>query len=189
MMASFKRTTPLLAFASLAFTSATKAEDDGGQFSWIKTAKTACAASDFKQFFEAYARSAEVRAEYTADTVSVARNGQKSQIAGNEYRAFPIGMIDHSWVSSLSAMRLAEGIDKPFEYMDLEFNTASDNRVRVDYSRVDYALGSPSEGGDEVEAPNAKTRVGTPGYVIFYPTKDCWELVQDTVGGDAEGSQ
>lgn len=89
-------------------------------------------------------------------------------------------MIDNNWVSSLSAIRLAEGIDKPFEYMELSFNYASDMRVRIDYARVDYALGSPSEGGDDVEIPNKTTRVGTPGYVIFYPTaRDKLQLDRD----------
>jgi hypothetical protein len=161
------------------------ADDEGGQFSWIRTANTACAAGDFKQFFEAYARSAEVREEYTAETVSVLKNDVSTSVRSSEYRAFPIGMIDNSWVSSASAIRLAEGIDRPFEYLELEFSKAADSRVRIDYTQVKYALGSPSEGGDDMEAPNEKTRVGTPGYVLFYRTKDCWELVQHSIKSNA----
>jgi hypothetical protein len=160
-------------------------EDDGGQFSWIRTASTACAARDFTGFFEAFAKSAEVREEYTAQNVLMTTGKIKRTIRGSDYRAFPIGMIDNSWVSSVSAVRLAEGINKPFEYMSVKFNTSSSNHVRVDYTRVKYALGRPSEGGDDVVAPNKVTRIGKPGFLMFNSTKDCWELTQHTSGGSA----
>jgi hypothetical protein len=175
------------AITSASVAHAAPPQDDGGQFSWIRAATTACAAGDFPRFFEAFAKSAEVREEYTAANVTMTTGKIKRTIRGSDYRAFPIGMIDNSWVSSLSAMRLAEGIDKPFEYMSVKFNTSSNNRVRIDYTQVTYALGSPSEGGDDVETPNKATPVGKPGYVIFYPTKDCWELVQHTSGSNARG--
>ncbi len=155
-----------------------------GVITWESQAKSACKRSDFKQFFEAFVRSPEVQAKYSAKKIRVVKDGVGADKTMLKYSDFPIGMIDYNWVTGQSLRNLVAKVDAPFEYITLEMNQVADGRARVDWVRMGYKNGSPNEG----EENDTTGPYGKPGYLLFYPTKTgCWELIQDTQGGDADG--
>ncbi len=158
--------------------------EDSGVITWEIQAKSACERSDFKQFFEAFARSPEVQVKYSAKKIRVVKDGVGADKTVLKYSDFPIGMIDYNWVTGQSLRNLVAKVDAPFEYITLEMNQVADGRARVDWVRMGYKNGSPNEG----EENDTTGPYGRPGYLLFYPTKTgCWELIQDTQGGDADG--
>mgnify|MGYP003430849543 CR=1 FL=1 len=169
---------PLLALATPA-----GALDDE-MLNWENQAEAACKNYEFNSFFEAFLRSDKVRAKYSAGQVAKVRDGVSETVAGSAYRDFPLGMLEYSWVTADSVRKNEAGLPPPYEYVELEINVAGDRRARVDWVRMGYKNGSPDEGGEEDDRTGA---YGKPGYLLFYPTDACWELVQDTQGGDAPG--
>lgn len=157
---------------------------DAGVITWESQAKSACERSDFRQFFEAFARSPEVQAQYTAKEIRVVKDGVGADKIAPKYSDFPIGMIDYNWVTGQSLRNLIAKVDAPFEYITLEMNQVADGRARVDWVRMGFKNGSPHEG----EENDTTGPYGKPGYLLFTPTKTgCWKLIQDTQGGDADG--
>ena len=134
----------------------------------LKLAADACKHRNFKQFFAAAVRSTEVRLLYFNTPVDT----QAGKRTAKEY-AFPIHMMDYSYVTASSAVRSSQ----EREYVHLEFNYAQDERVRVDWVRVDYG----KNGNDEGETPEDDREYGPRGYLLFYPTTDCWTLAQDAL--------
>ena len=178
-----------LAFGALAAWSVSGAaatqSNNEYKYSWSKDAKKACENRDFQQFFEAFVNAPPKQKLYISPKLSVSKNGKSKQVKANAYSGLPIAVIDNQWVTRATANDVVahpNGTTKPWEYLDLEFNTASDGRVRIDWVRMGYKDGSPSDEGDNSTGP-----YGQPGYVIFSPVKGCWQLVQDTQGGDARG--
>jgi len=173
----------LLLFPLLALTAPVAAQNDE-ILNWEKQAQTACNTYDFKGVFEAFLRSDKVRTKYSARQIDRVRDGTSVPVAGSAYNDFPLGMLDYSWVTAESVRRNEAGLPPPYEYVELEINIAGDRRARVDWVRMGYKNGSPDEGGEGDDRTGA---YGKPGYLLFYPTDACWELVQDTQGGDAPG--
>ena len=134
----------------------------------LDQAKTACKNADFKQFFEAVLRAQAVRERYFPAPIQTASR----KVAVSEYR-FPIQIMDYSYIVAGSEQRGPNN----WEYVKLEFNQAQDERYRVDWVRVDFG----PNGDDEGATPEDDREYGPRGYLLFYPTKECWTLVEDGV--------
>lgn len=145
----------------------------------LEMAEAACRQNDFSGFVAAYARSPIVRARHTAANIQHGQSGASKPVTRDRYLAgnlFPITMIDTYWITSESrrAFDAADGDAQLLVIAQLETNMASDRRARVDWvsGRMDY---DPQI--DEGEGTFVQTGPG--GYLLFYSTKDCWELVED----------
>lgn len=134
----------------------------------LDQAKTACKNADFKQFFEAVLRAQPVRERYFPAPIQTASR----KVAVSEYR-FPIQIMDYSYIVAGSEQRGPNN----WEYVKLEFNQAQDERYRVDWVRVDFG----PNGDDEGATPEDDREYGPRGYLLFYPTKECWTLVEEGV--------
>lgn len=143
----------------------------------MEWATGACAAGDLPGLVRAMAISEAVARKYSADTVAVIRDGTMTKVARDDYAAFPIGMLDYTWVTRDSM--LAWETDPAAEQVTLamEFNQGQTEAWAVDWQAVRYD-GASAEGeemGQVVET------LGPPGTLLFYPTADCFELVEDFV--------
>jgi len=153
----------------------------------LEMAANACRTGDFKQFFQAFTRSEAVRERYTAKTVEFGTEGSAYQMPVRRYlddHHYPLGIIDYSWMTRESAMLYEmDDVPPPIEkvrYVQLIFETASDNRQRVEWlpgvfeKNLGRNLEDLGDGTGDLVEPS-----GPGGYLLFYPTKDCWELVSD----------
>lgn len=149
-------------------------------------AEAACRAGDFEGFFFAFSGSAAVRARYTAAEVGAGVRGSSRLMARRDYldgRSYPIATIDMSFVTAASAAAFARGggVDpKLLRPVALEFNTAGDNRRRVDWATGTFEqdLDPPPAGLEE--GPGALIDGSGPGgTLLFRPTATCWELFDD----------
>lgn len=153
----------------------------------LEMAASGCRTGDFKQFFQAFTRSDVVRERYTAKTVEFGTEGSAYQMPVRRYiddGHYPLGIIDYSWMTRESAMLYEmDDVPPPVEkvrYVQLIFETASDNRQRVEWlpgvfeKNLGRNLEDLGDGIGELIEPR-----GPGGYLLFYPTKDCWELVSD----------
>lgn len=134
----------------------------------LAQAETACKATDFKPFFEALLRSAQVRVRYFNGPIRTV----KGSVDAADYH-FPIQIMDYSYIVRGSAER---GPNE-WEYVKLEFNQAQDERYRVDWVRFDPG----ANGNDEGATPEDDREYGPRGYLLFYPTAECWTLVEEGV--------
>ncbi len=153
----------------------------------LEMAAGGCRTGDFKQFFQAFTRSEVVRERYTAKTVEFGVEGSAYQMPAQRYlgdRHYPLGIIDYFWMTRESAM-LYDMDDAPppvekVRYVQLTFETASDNRQRVEWlpgvfeKNLGRNLEDLGDGIGDLIEPS-----GPGGYLLFFPTKDCWELVSD----------
>lgn len=153
----------------------------------LEMAAGGCRTGDFKQFFQAFSRSEVVRERYTAKMVEFGVEGSAYQMPARRYldnRHFPLGIIDYYWMTRESAM-LYDMDDAPppvekVRYVQLTFDTASDNRQRVEWlpgvfeKNLGRNLEDLGDGIGELIEPS-----GPGGYLLFFPTRDCWELVGD----------
>ena len=139
----------------------------------LETAGKSCERRDFRTFFDSFIRSPAVRDRYTAATITMTTKGSTRRVARDRYFDFPIALRDYTYIAKSS-----EGAGpNESEYLRLNFNTANDNRQRIDWVRVRYAgNGNDGDGTAKIEGT-----IGLPGYLLFNPTKECWELIQDTV--------
>lgn len=153
----------------------------------LEMAAGGCRTGDFKQFFQAFTRSEVVRERYTAKTVEFGTEGSAYKMPALRYlgdRHYPLGIIDYFWMTRESAMLYdRDGAPPPVEkvrYVQLTFDTASDNRQRVEWlpgvfeKNLHLNLEDLGDGIGKLIEPS-----GPGGYLLFYPTKDCWELVSD----------
>ncbi|QIG53706.1 hypothetical protein G6N82_05655 [Altererythrobacter sp. BO-6] len=145
----------------------------------LEMAEAACRQNDFTGFVAAYARSPILRARHTAASVQHGQPGASKPVTRDRYLAgnlFPITMIDTYWVTSDSrrAFDAADGDAQLLVIAAPDINVASDGRARVDWvsGRMDY---DPQIN----EGEGSFVQTGPGGYLLFYPTKDCWELVED----------
>lgn len=138
---------------------------------WIDNAAKACVRRDFKSFFESYVRSAAVRGQYTADPIAISTNGNVIQSPLSRYFDFPIAMTDYRYISKNSEGTQSE------EFLWLRFDQSQNGQYRVDWVRVRYAgIGNDAEGEAEIAGT-----YGLPGYLIFEPNDECWQLIEDSV--------
>jgi hypothetical protein len=139
----------------------------------LKQAEKACRNSEFRSFFEATLRSKPVRERYFTTPIKT----EQGERLADSYN-FPFQIVDTYYVTTNTASRTP----KDWEHAVLDINQASDNRVRVDWVRIDYGPGGNDEGADDGGAQLADDKeYGPRGYLLFYPTHDCWELVKDGV--------
>ena len=138
----------------------------------LDDAALACRNGDTRAFFDHVLQSQAVRQAYTAAELTVITNtpdGTKTKrVPGKDYGDFPLAMMDYYYVSALRKDEAG------YAYIKHELTQSSDNRLRVDWVSVYYD--GQSEGGDD---PGKEIGTGNdPGSLLFYPTDDCWELVQ-----------
>jgi hypothetical protein len=158
----------------------TDAEVDGRL---LAEAANACKSGYFSGFWEAFVQSVEVRSRYTAAQVRYGDQGRSSAMARTDYaeaRHFPVALWDYAWVAAESINRDDDG--QP-DFLELVINQSSRNQARVDWVR---RTGGNFEG---LDAPESYTTFGQPGYLLFYPTETCWELVEDIRLPAADDSQ
>lgn len=145
---------------------------------FAEMAEAACRDDDFHAFLWPFANSRAVRERHVAPSVFVGSSSDSRAIAAADYLAaddFPILMIDHSYVTAASA-RLFDaegGRADQLVYVELEVNTAQDERRRVDWTPGRF---EPDEGdgpGTLIEA------TGPGGHLLFSRSGDCWRLTGD----------
>lgn len=134
----------------------------------LEQAQNACRNSDFKSFFEALLRSKPVRLRYFEKPITT-----ETGIRSVDDYAFPFEIVDYNYVTSTSRRKgPAE-----WEYVKLEYNEAQDERYSVDWTRIDFG----ANGNDEGETPEDDKEYGPPGRLLFYPTNECWTLIEDNI--------
>lgn len=151
----------------------------------LEMAEAACRQNDFRGFFTAFTGSWAVRDRYTADQVSFGQTGQSRRISRQTYAnddRYPVATMDYFYVTSESAAQFDRngGDAKSLRYVQVEINQAGDGRNRVDWLPGIFEKDltpPPRELGDGLGDLVQET--GSGGYLLFYPTATCWELVDD----------
>ncbi len=153
---------------------------------FLEMADGACNAVDFASFFKAYSGSWAVREKYTAATVTYGMTGKSRAKPRRQYldqNDFPIAPMDYEFVTAESAARFES---KPgaswrdLSYVRLEFNTANDNRRRVDWLPGIFQKHlTPPPPELEEGLGELVQETGGGGTLLFFPTATCWELVED----------
>ena len=153
---------------------------------FLEMADGACNAVDFESFFKAYSGSWAVRAKYTAATVNHGLTGKSSAEPRGRYldrNDFPIAPMDYDFVTAESAARFETKPDaswRDLSYVQLEFNTANDNRRRVDWLPGIFQKHQTPPPPELEEGLGELVRAtGGGGTLLFFPTETCWELVED----------
>jgi hypothetical protein len=136
-------------------------------------AEKACVDEDLPTLFNAMAVSDPVMRQYLAKSVTLSDAEGVLSVHFNEYDALPIAMLDYSYVTRRSFEAWQKDAAAPLDYVSVEFNQSQDNRWRLDWAQLS---GPPNEGGEASEQPQP---TGRAGYLLFFPTQSCWELVQD----------
>lgn len=153
---------------------------------FLDMADGACNAVDFSSFFKAFTGSWAVRAKYTAATVTHGMTGQSRSLPRRDYLAlndFPIAPMDYDYVTAASAAAFEGKPDaswRDLSYVQLEFNTANDNRRRVDWLPGIFQKHQTPPPPELEEGLGELVRAtGGGGTLLFFPTETCWELVED----------
>jgi hypothetical protein len=153
---------------------------------FLEMADGACNAVDFPSFFKAFSGSWAVRAKYTAATVEQGVTGQSRSETRRDYLgrdAFPVAPMDYEFVTAASAAAFEAKPDaswRDLSYVRLEFNTANDNRRRVDWLPGIFQKHQTPPPPELEEGLGELVRAtGGGGTLLFYPTETCWELVGD----------
>lgn len=120
-----------LALPSLAKDKGVPLETEQDQ-SALQTAVSACAVRDFTLLLEAMAASDAVVRRYSAPEISVLVDGVVKPIAREEYRDFPLGMLEYSWISRASMLAWDRNPDAELEDLDVELNQSQSDWWRVD---------------------------------------------------------
>lgn len=153
---------------------------------WLQQAGLACKSRDFRAFFSAFGGSWAVRQAYTADRVRFGLEGMSREMPGSQYldqNNYPLGRIDYliATAQSISDFEAKSGSTyRDLVYVDIEFNTASDDRRRVDWTPGLFESQLEPPPSDLGESKGRMVRqLGDGGYLLFYPTSDCWKFVSD----------
>ena len=153
---------------------------------FLEMADGACNAVDFASFFKAYSGSWAVREKYTAATVTHGMTGKsraEPRAAYLDQNVFPIAPMDYDFVTAESAARFETKPDaswRDLSYVQLEFNTANDNRRRVDWLPGIFQKHQTPPPPELEEGLGELVRAtGGGGTLLFFPTETCWELVED----------
>lgn len=166
-----------LAPAGIVHAAATEPSESDRVF--LDMASEACSSGDFPAFLWPFANSRLVRDRYSAPKVDSGVEGRTESVAARAYLdrdAFPITMMDYSYVTGESQRAFdAPGGGDPASlvYVEVSFNTAQDERQRVDWLPGRFEPGEGDGPGTLVEP------TGPGGYLLFYPAGDCWQLVAD----------
>lgn len=152
----------------------------------LDMAAAACRASDFQGFFFAFSGSAAVRARYTAADVGFGVRGSSRLITRRDYldrQSYPLATIDMAFVTAASAAAFERGggtDPKLLRHVELEFNTAGDNRRRIDWTPgiFEKDIDPPPPHLEEGLGALVKA-TGPGGTLLFRPTATCWELFED----------
>ncbi|MGV7123004.1 MULTISPECIES: hypothetical protein [unclassified Sphingopyxis] len=153
----------------------------------LEMARTACANRDFKTLFTAMAVSKVVRQKYSAPMIEVSVLGGKGKILSTRkvaraaYDDYPVRQVDYYYKPAKPKVAGDED-----EYLDLQFNESQSEQFAVEWARVHYD--GKSEGGDDlgnIIGPDGEplppgTHPDADGQLLFWPTKDCWQLEADT---------
>lgn len=148
-------------------------------------AKDACKFNDFDGFFSAFIRSWAVRERYTAAKVQFGTAGRSRPMPMRQYldqNNFPIAPMDMSYVTTESANMFDVNDNwKSLVFVELAFETASDNRQRVDWVSGKFERNLDPPPAYLEEGLGKLLEVKNRGYVLFEPTDSCWELTQDVL--------
>lgn len=147
---------------------------DGDDFARDQ-AEAACQSGDLPALFNAMALSDAVMRDFLAETVTMSLPDGHKNIPARDYEALPIGMLDYSYVTRASLDAWEKDASAELTYVQMEFNQSNDNRWRADWTEL---TGPILEGGEDDEQPQP---TGRAGYLLFYPTQTCWEMVQDSI--------
>jgi hypothetical protein len=151
----------------------------------LEMAEGACRSKDFGGFFRAFSGSWAVRERYTASEVAFGEVGKANKLTRRRYldrNHYPLATIDYFYVTAETAMLFdANGGDSDvLRYVMIEINEASDGRARVDWLPGIFEKDltpPPTEVGDGLGELVQET--GSGGHLLFRPTTECWELVDD----------
>jgi hypothetical protein len=153
---------------------------------FLEMADGACNAVDFPSFFRAFSGSWAVRDKYTAATVTHGVTGKSAAQPRRSYldrNVFPIAPMDYEFVTAESAARFErkpEASWRDLSYVQLEFNTANDNRHRIDWLPGIFQKHQTPPPPELEEGLGELVRAtGGGGTLLFFPTTTCWELVED----------
>lgn len=153
---------------------------------FVEMADGACNAIDFASFFKAYSGSWAVREKYTAATVTYGMVGKSRAKPRRQYldqNDFPIAPMDYEFVTAESAAQFESKPNaswRDLSYVRLEFNTANDNRRRVDWLPGIFQKHQTPPPPELEEGLGELVRAtGGGGTLLFFPTETCWELVED----------
>ncbi len=153
---------------------------------FLDMADGACNAVDFASFFKAYSGSWAVREKYSAATVNYGMTGKSRAVPRSEYLGrddFPVAPMDYDFVTaeSAAAFESKPGASwRDLSYVALEFNTANDNRRRVDWQPGIFQKHQTPPPPELEEGLGEMVRAtGGGGTLLFFPTETCWELVED----------
>ncbi|PZQ23911.1 MAG: hypothetical protein DI569_02795 [Sphingopyxis macrogoltabida] len=152
--------------------------DADGDAQFLEMAEAACRSDDFDAFLWPFANSRAVRERYSAPRIAAGGERDSRDLPRGTYLAggdFPILMIDFSYVTAESFRRFeaGDGDASRLAYVDVEINTAQDERRRVDWAPARFAPGEGDGPGTLIE------KTGPGGYLLFSPTGDCWQLTAD----------
>lgn len=153
---------------------------------FLEMAEGACKSDDFKSFFRAFGGSWAVREKYTADAIifgMASKSYPKPRRRYLDQNDFPISPMDNAYATAESVMLFDSKPNaswRDLSYVQLEFNTASDNRQRVDWlPGIFEKHQSPPPPELEEGLGKMVQETGGGGVLLFSPTKTCWELTQD----------
>ncbi|MBU0825894.1 MAG: hypothetical protein KKA44_05440 [Alphaproteobacteria bacterium] len=153
---------------------------------FLEMAEGGCNAVDFPSFFKAFSGSWAVREKYTAAMVTQGMTGKSSAQPRGAYldrNDFPIAPMDYEFVTAASAAAFENKPDaswRDLSYVRLEFNTANDNRRRVDWLPGIFQKHQTPPPPELEEGLGELVRAtGGGGTLLFFPTETCWELVED----------
>ena len=168
----------LCVLAPVSAAAADEALSESDRF-FMEEAESACRNGDFPAFLWPFANSRPVRERYSAATIRSGIAGSARDVAAARYLDaddFPVVMIDYSYVTGESQRAFdAPGGGDPSRlvYVEVTFNTAQDERQRVDWVPGRFETGEGDGPGTLIEA------TGPGGHLLFYPTSECWQLVAD----------
>jgi len=153
---------------------------------FLEMADGACNAVDFPSFFRAFSGSWAVRDKYTAATVTHGMTGKSTAQPRRQYldqNDFPVSPMDFEFATAESVKIFDSKSDaswRDLSYVQLEFNTANDNRRRVDWLPGIFQKHQTPPPPELEEGLGELVRAtGGGGTLLFFPTETCWELVED----------
>jgi hypothetical protein len=154
----------------------------------IEMAENDCKFNEFAGFFRAFSRSWAVRERYTAVNVQFGSAGASRRMPMRQYldqNNFPIAPMDNGYVTAESAMKFdldGDNADwRSLVFVELSFETASDNRQRVDWVAGTFERNLDPPPAYLEEGLGKLLKAKSRGYLLFEPTDKCWELTQDVV--------
>lgn len=145
---------------------------------FLEMAAGACNSDDFAALLWPFANSASVRDNFSAHMIVTSDDPARAPIPIDAYLArddFPIVMIDFRYVTTESFRRFeaAGGDASLLVPVDVQINTAQDERQRVDWAPARFEPGEGDGPGTLIET------IGPGGHLLFSPTRDCWQLTAD----------